>query len=200
MILELKKDQLKAAIADIAPMAKRVDKTLPVMRRARVAYRKGALWLEGTDRFIALRTLIAPISMEQGEGWEDFELSVESLELLAKLSPTKIEVTPEGVTVLSGTGNVKLEKINDGTSLPAIEKMIDENWDKPYEEWGINGEIEEPVGFRPDLIKHIKDVVVVPRRVNSNKPARLVTKQGNRIEGIIMPVRMPVESLDVVFE
>lgn len=42
--------------------------------------------------------------------------------------------------------------------------------------------------------------MVVPRRVNSNKPARLVTKQGNRIEGIIMPVRMPVESLDVVFE
>ena len=166
--------ELKPALANVLGVIKR-NQHLPTLEAAKVTAGDGKLKLLATDRFIVIEHAI-----DYAIGQEfSYVLDEESLQLLAKLPPMQqVDFTPDGVVAK----NIKFTPADvdfPETVGDLLEKAWDDYWKKPVErEW--------EVCFKPELVKHIKDVVIIPHP-NGGRDARL---QAPDLRGLMMGARL----------
>ena len=166
--------ELKPALANVLGTIKNVN-NLPVLEAAKITVGDDKLKFLATDRFSAIEHEITYATDTEFS----YILDAESLQLLAKLPPLQeVDFTPDGVVAK----NIKFtpadvdfpEAVGD-----LLEKAWDDHWKKPVDrEW--------EVCFKPELVKHIKDVVIIPHP-NGGRDARL---QAPDLRGLMMGARL----------
>ena len=177
--------ELKASIADVLPVMKNSRKQmLPPIAKALVVSDGWVVKFQATDRFIVVESQF----YERGENDDAlpefmFLVDIPSFEALKTVGMAdRVTVTAEGFC--SGRINVPAE---DVAGWPALHKFMDEAWNDPnyFEEEDDGGLVSD--AFRPELVKHIKDVLILPRRNGVGRPSRFYAK--DRVRGVIMPTR-----------
>ena len=177
--------ELKASIADVLPVMKNSRKQLiETIAKALVISDGRRVKFQSTDRFIVVESQF----YERGENDDAlpefrFLADIPSVEALKTVGMTDlVTVTAEGFG--SGRINVPAE---DAAEWPALYKLMDETWNDPnYFKWEDDGGLFYDA-FRPELVKHIKDVLILPRRNGTGRPSRIYAK--DRVRGVIMPTR-----------
>lgn len=194
-------------IMDLHATMKRDVQTLPSLSRALIKLDHDGVHAVATDRYIVVDSALKADLPEDcaSEHWLSFTpslLSLQSWELLkgSAGSVHAVEVTDKGLGVFLDQSAihgdlldeaapqivVRFEEDEDG-NFPNLEQLI-ENAHK--NERDINDTGRD--GFRLELVKHIKGVMVEPRSIGLGKPG-LIHTQPPRATGIIMPVRIGLE-------
>lgn len=194
-------------IMDLYATMKRNGQTLPSLSRALIKLEHDGVHAVATDRYIVVDSALKADLPEDysSEHWLSFTpslLSLQSWELLkgSAGSVHAVEVTSEGLGIFldqsaihGGLLNeaapqivVRFDEDEDG-NFPNLEQLI-ENAHKNERDIDNTGRD----GFRLELVKHIKGVMVEPRSIGFGKPGFIHT-QPPRATGIIMPVRIGLE-------
>lgn len=166
--------ELKPALANVLGVIKR-NRHIPELEAAKITVGDGKLKLLATDRFIIIEHAIdCKIDQEFS-----YVLDGESLQLLAKLPLTQqVDFAPDGVVAK----NIKFTPA-DVDYPEVIEGVLDEAWG---DDWKKPAEREWEVCFRSELVKHIKDVLIIPHP-NGGRDARL---QAPDLRGLMMGARL----------
>lgn len=179
---------LKASIADVLPVMKIGAKQhVPLLAHAAVVSDGETVRFEATDRFCVVYSTFA---------WADGD---------DKFPEFRAFVDVDALTALKGYGNMAdlsldeegfvLRKGDDATRFsvsepgdwPDLARFADEAWlDGDY---FTPGEETEPAAFNPMIVKHIKDVQVIPRLNKTRKPWRIQAR--GRVKGVVMPIGLP---------
>lgn len=166
--------ELKPALANVLGVIKR-NQHIPTLEAAKITAGDGKLNLLATDRFIVIEHSIDYVKDQEFS----YVLDEESLQLLAKLPPMQqVDFTPDGVVAK----NIKFTPA-DIDYPDAIEKLLEDAWG---DDWKKPVEREREVCFKPELVKHIKDVVIIPHP-NGGRDARL---QAPDLRGLMMGARL----------
>ena len=177
--------ELKACIADVLPVMKNSRKQmLPPIAKALVVSDGWAVKFQATDRFIVIEsTLNGSRNAEDELPKFRYVVDIPSLEALKTIGMSDtVTITSDGF---------KSERVTvqgeDAAEWPALYKFMDETWNDPnYFEWkDDHGRVSD--AFRPELVKHIKDVLILPRTNGVGQPSRIYAK--DRVRGVIMPTR-----------
>ena len=172
--------ELKPALANVLGVIKR-NKHIPTLEAAKVTAGDGKLKLLATDRFIVIEHAIDYVTDQEFS----YILDEESLQLLAKLPPMQqVDFTPDGVVAK----NIKFTPA-DVDYPEAIESLLDEAWG---DDWKKPVEREWELSFKPELVKHIKDVLIIPHP-NGGQKARL---QAPDLRGLMMGARLKEKQND----
>ena len=165
---------LKPALTNVLGTIKNVA-NLPTLEAAKIVVGGGKIKFLATDRFAAIQHEI-----EYNTDAEfSYALDADSLQLLAKLPPLQeVEFTPSGVVAK----NIKFTPA-DVDYPEAIESLLDEAWG---DDWKKPAEREWELAFKPELVKHIKDVLIIPHP-NGGRKARL---QAPDLRGLMMGARI----------
>ena len=171
---------LKPALANVLGTIKNVT-NLPFLEAAKITVGDGKIKFLATDRFVAIEHEIA----YNTDAEFSYILDAESLQLLAKLPPSQgVEFTPLGVV----TKNIKFTPADLDFPSPVID-LIDNAWKDEWlkdEEQGVKSRNAGIVtGYKPSLVKHIKDVVIIPQPYGGQK-ARL---RAPGLRGVLMGTR-----------
>lgn len=165
---------LKPALTNVLGVIKR-NQHIPTLEAAKITAGDGKLKLLATDRFIIIEHAI-DYKIEQEFS---YALDGESLQLLAKLPPLQqVDFTPDGVVAK----NIKFTPA-DVDYPEAIEKLLEDAWG---DDWKKPAEREWELSFKPELVKHIKDVLIIPHPKGGQK-ARL---QAPDLRGLMMGARL----------
>ena len=180
--------ELKASIADVLPVMKAgLKQAIPTLAYARVVSDGETVRFEASDRFCVVYSTFA--WADGDERFPEFRTFVDVDALTAlKGYGTMADLS------LDGEGFV-LRKKDDATRFsvsqpgdwPDLARFVDETWgDKDY---FTPGDETEPAAFNPMIVKHIKDVQIIPRVNKSRKPWRIQAK--GRVKGVVMPIGLP---------
>ena len=165
---------------------------LPVLEAAKITVGDGKLKFLATDRFSAIEHEITYATDTEFS----YILDSESLQLLAKLPPLQeAEFTPFGVVAK----NIKFTPAD--IDFPTVtQSLIDTAWkDEWLEEQGHNT-VEGAItgfkdgvitGYKPTLVKHIKDVEIIPQP-HGGQNARL---RAPGLRGLLMGTRVKLEEI-----
>lgn len=179
----IKAGDVKPSIADVLPVIKKGAKEgFSSISHAAVVSDGSRVFFAASDRYIALRSVF-----HTGEDLPTFRFfaSVEMLEII-KSQPVNavVQVSDEGFEI-KGTLNVELPGVSLA-DFPDLERLIDEAWnDKDY---FTPTKTDLMCGCDPLLVKHIKDVIIIPRLNKMAGAWRIQAK--NRVEGVIMPRKL----------
>ena len=172
--------ELKPALANVLGVIKR-NQHIPALEAAKITVGDGKLKLLATDRFIIIEHAI-DYKIDQEFS---YVLDEESLQLLAKLPlMQQVDFTPDGVVAK----NIKFTPA-DVDYPEAIESLLDEAWG---DDWKKPAEREWELAFKPELVKHIKDVLIIPHPDGGRK-ARL---QAPDLRGLMMGARLKEKQND----
>lgn len=162
--MELTIKELKPALTNIIGLTG--DDTLPMINGVYVVNRQDGLKLYATDRVTAIENKFHPTE-DPAEEFEYF-LDREAVQLLSKLAPTRtVTFTRDGV---SSQKNIEFKPTAENFPKTVIE-LIDNAW---KDAWLELPKVEGwEVGYSPALLKHIKDVVIIPHPNGFNQ-ARLI--------------------------
>lgn len=155
--------ELKPALTNIIGLTG--DDTLPMINGVYVVNSEAGLKLYATDRVTAIENKFPPTE-EHVEEFEYF-LDREAVQLISKLPLSRtVTFTRDGVS----SQNVEF-KPADREFPKAVIEMIDDAWKDAWLELPkVEGEV---IGYNPALLKHIKDVVIIPHPNGFNQ-ARLI--------------------------
>ena len=155
--------ELKPALTNILGLTG--DDTLPMINGAYVVNNQAGLKLYATDRVTAIENKFHPTE-DPAEEFEYF-LDREAVQLISKLPLNRtVTFTPEGVS----SQNIEFKPADQEFPKTVIE-LIDNAW---KDAWFELPKVEGwEVGYNPALLKHIKDVVIIPHPNGFNQ-ARLI--------------------------
>ena len=173
-MFKISMQELKPALTNVLGTIRKTE-DMPTIAQARIVSDGESVTVTATDRFIAFEQ-----SLWEGGGVDPFELNInlESLELINKL--------PKGRQLEIDGGGVRAGKITFSPSdedYPNVKSLIDNAWDD--EQWNAL-ERKYLAGYNPQLVKHIKDVKIIPHPQGAGR-ARL---QAPRLKGVIMGVKI----------
>lgn len=179
---------LKPALTNVLGTIKNVN-NLSVLEAAKITAGDGRLKFLATDRFSAIEHEIAYHAAAE----LSYILDAESLQLLAKLPPLQeVEFTPDGVVAK----NIKFTPAD--LDFPSeVSNLIDAAWKDEWlenEEQGAKSRKAGIItGYKPTLVKHIKDVEIIPQP-HGGQNARL---RAPGLRGLLMGTRVKLEALHV---
>ena len=155
--------ELKPALTNIIGLTG--DDTLPMINGVYVVNGEDGLKLYATDRVTAIENEFHPTE-DPAEEFEYF-LDRESVQLLSKLALNRtVTFTPDGVS----SQNIEFKPADQEFPKTVIE-LIDNAWKDAWLELPkVEGQV---IGYDPALLKHIKDVVIIPHPNGFNQ-ARLI--------------------------
>ena len=155
--------ELKPALTNIIGLTG--DDTLPMINGVYVVNGEAGLKLYATDRVTAIENTFHPTE-DPAEEFEYF-LDRESVQLLSKLALNRtVTFTPNGVS----SQNIEFKPADQEFPKTVIE-LIDNAWKDAWLELPkVEGQV---IGYNPALLKHIKDVVIIPHPNGFNQ-ARLI--------------------------
>ena len=155
--------ELKPALTNIIGLTG--DDTLPMINGVYVVNGEAGLKLYATDRVTAIENKFHPTE-DPAEEFEYF-LDREAVQLLSKLAPNRVVTfTPDGVS----SQNIEFKPADQEFPKTVIE-LIDNAWKDAWLELPkVEGQV---IGYNPALLKHIKDVVIIPHPNGFNQ-ARLI--------------------------
>ena len=161
--------ELKPALTNIIGLTG--DDTLPMINGVYVVNGEDGLKLYATDRVTAIENKFHPTE-DPAEEFEYF-LDREAVQLLSKLALNRtVTFTPNGVS----SQNIEFKPADQEFPKTVIE-LIDNAW---KDEWfelpkvvGWPKVTDWDFGYNPALLKHIKDVVIIPHPNGFNQ-ARLI--------------------------
>ena len=144
--------ELKPALTNIIGLTG--DDTLPMINGVYVVNNQDGLKLYSTDRVTAIENTFHPTE-DPAEEFEYF-LDRESVQLLSKLALNRtVTFTPDGVS----SQNIEFKPADQEFPKTVIE-LIDNAWKDAWLELPkVEGQV---IGYNPALLKHIKDVVIIP--------------------------------------
>ena len=178
--------ELKPALANVLGTIKNVN-NLPTLEAAKITVGDGKLKFLATDRFSAIEHEIA----YHTDAEFSYVLDAESLQLLAKLPPLQdVEFTPLGVVAK----NIKFTPAD--LDFPStVSNLIDAAWKDEWledEEQGAKSRKAGIItGYKPTLVKHIKDVEIIPQP-HGGQQARL---RAPGLRGLLMGTRVKLEEI-----
>ena len=155
--------ELKPALTNIIGLTG--DDTLPMINGVYVVNDEAGLKLYATDRVTAIENKFHPTE-DPAEEFEYF-LDREAVQLLSKLALNRtVTFTPDGVS----SQNIEFKPADQEFPKTVIE-LIDNAWKDAWLELPkVEGQV---IGYNPALLKHIKDVVIIPHPNGFNQ-ARLI--------------------------
>ena len=155
--------ELKPALTNIIGLTG--DDTLPMINGVYVVNGEAGLKLYATDRVTAIENKFHPTE-DPAEEFEYF-LDREAVQLISKLPLNRtVTFTPDGVS----SQNIEFKPADQEFPKTVIE-LIDNAWKDAWLELPkVEGQV---IGYNPALLKHIKDVVIIPHPNGFNQ-ARLV--------------------------
>ena len=155
--------ELKPALTNVIGLTG--DDTLPMINGVYVVNGEAGLKLYATDRVTAIENKFHPTE-DPAEEFEYF-LDRESVQLLSKLALNRtVTFTPDGVS----SQNIEFKPADQEFPKTVIE-LIDNAWKDAWLELPkVEGQV---IGYNPALLKHIKDVVIIPHPNGFNQ-ARLI--------------------------
>ena len=155
--------ELKPALTNIIGLTG--DDTLPMINGVYVVNDGAALRLYATDRVTAIENKFRATE-DPAEEFEYF-LDREAVQLLSKLPLNRtVTFTPDGVS----SQNIEFKPAEQEFPKTVIE-LIDNAWKDAWLELPkVEGQV---IGYNPALLKHIKDVVIIPHPNGFNQ-ARLI--------------------------
>ena len=155
--------ELKPALTNIIGLTG--DDTLPMINGVYVVNGETGLKLYATDRVTAIENKFDPTE-DPAEEFEYF-LDREAVQLLSKLALNRtVTFTPDGVS----SQNIEFKPADQEFPKTVIE-LIDNAWKDAWLELPkVEGQV---IGYDPALLKHIKDVVIIPHPNGFNQ-ARLI--------------------------
>ena len=155
--------ELKPALTNILGLTG--DDTLPMINGAYVVNNQAGLKLYATDRVTAIENKFHPTE-DPAEEFEYF-LDREAVQLISKLPLNRmVTFNPSGVN----SQNIEFKPADENFPKTVIE-LIDNAW---HGAWFELPKVEGwEVGYNPALLKHIKDVVIIPHPNGLNQ-ARLI--------------------------
>ena len=177
---------LKPALTNVLGTIKNVA-NLPPLEAAKIVVGGGKIKFLATDRFAAIEHEIAYST----DAEFSYALDAESLQLLAKLPPLQeVEFTPSGVVAK----NIKFTPAD--LDFPTVtQRLIDAAWKDEWledEQQGIDVHNKGLItGYRPTLVKHIKDVEIIPQP-HGGENARL---RAPGLRGLLMGTRVKLEEI-----
>ena len=144
--------ELKPALTNIIGLTG--DDTLPMINGVYVVNNQDGLKLYATDRVTAIENEFRATE-DPAEEFEYF-LDREAVQLLSKLPLNRmVTFTPDGVS----SQNIEFKPADQEFPKTVIE-LIDNAW---KDAWLELPKVEGwDVGYNPALLKHIKDVVIIP--------------------------------------
>ena len=180
--------ELKPALANVLGTIKNVN-NLPTLEAAKITVGDGKLKFLATDRFAAIEHEIAYSTDSEFS----YVLDSESLQLLAKLPLLQdVDFTPLGVVAK----NIKFTPA-DLDFPSAVINLIDAAWKDEWledEEQGAKSRNAGIItGYKPSLVKHIKDVEIIPQP-HGGQNARL---RAPGLRGVLMGTRVKLGELNV---
>ena len=155
--------ELKPALTNIIGLTG--DDTLPMINGVYVVNGEAGLKLYSTDRVTAIENKFHPTE-DPAEEFEYF-LDREAVQLISKLPLNRtVTFTPDGVS----SQNIEFKPADQEFPKTVIE-LIDNAWKDAWLELPkVEGQV---IGYDPALLKHIKDVVIIPHPNGFNQ-ARLI--------------------------
>ena len=155
--------ELKPALTNIIGLTG--DDTLPMINGVYVVNNQDGLKLYATDRVTAIENKFHPTE-DPAEEFEYF-LDREAVQLISKLPLNRtVTFTPDGVS----SQNIEFKPADREFPKTVIE-LIDNAWKDAWLELPkVEGQV---IGYNPALLKHIKDVVIIPHPNGFNQ-ARLI--------------------------
>ena len=155
--------ELKPALTNIIGLTG--DDTLPMINGVYVVNGEAGLKLYATDRVTAIENKFHPTE-DPAEEFEYF-LDREAVQLISKLPLNRtVTFTPDGVS----SQNIEFKPADQEFPKTVIE-LIDNAWKDAWLELPkVEGQV---IGYNPALLKHIKDVVIIPHPNGFNQ-ARLI--------------------------
>ena len=155
--------ELKPALTNIIGLTG--DDTLPMINGVYVVNGEAGLKLYATDRVTAIENEFR--ATEDPAVEFEYFLDRESVQLLSKLALNRlVEFTPDGVS----SQNIEFKPADQDFPKTVIE-LIDNAWKDAWLELPkVEGQV---IGYNPALLKHIKDVVIIPHPNGFNQ-ARLI--------------------------
>ena len=178
---------LKPALTNVLGTIKNVA-NLPPLEAAKIVVGGGKIKFLATDRFAAIEHEIAYST----DAEFSYALDAESLQLLAKLPPLQsVEFTPSGVVAK----NIKFTPAD--LDFPTVtQRLIDAAWKDEWLEDEEQGEKSRKAGiitgYKPTLVKHIKDVEIIPQP-HGGQNARL---RAPGLRGLLMGTRVKLEEIN----
>ena len=161
--MQLTVRELKPALTNIIGLTG--DDTLPMINGVYVVNGEAGLKLYATDRVTAIENKFHPTE-DPAEEFEYF-LDREAVQLISKLPLNRtVTFTPDGVS----SQNIEFKPADQEFPKTVIE-LIDNAWKDAWLELPkVEGQV---IGYDPALLKHIKDVVIIPHPNGFNQ-ARLI--------------------------
>ena len=161
--MQLTVRELKPALTNIIGLTG--DDTLPMINGVYVVNGEAGLKLYATDRVTAIENKFHPTE-DPAEEFEYF-LDREAVQLISKLPLNRtVTFTPDGVS----SQNIEFKPADQEFPKTVIE-LIDNAWKDAWLELPkVEGQV---IGYNPALLKHIKDVVIIPHPNGFNQ-ARLI--------------------------
>ena len=180
--------ELKASIADVLPVMKAGAKQhAPILAHAAVVSDGKTVRFEVTDRFCVVYSTFA--WADGDDKFPEFRtfVDVDTLTALKGYGTgVDLRVDGEGFVLCKGDDATRFNVSQPG-DWPDLARFADEAWgDKDY---FTAGDETEPAAFNPMIVKHIKDVQVIPRLNKTRKPWRIQAR--DRVKGIVMPIGLP---------
>ena len=178
---------LKPALTNVLGTIKNVA-NLPPLEAAKIVVGGGKIKFLATDRFAAIEHEIA----YNTDAEFSYALDAESLQLLAKLPPLQeVEFTPDGVVAK----NIKFTPAD--LDFPTVtQRLIDTAWKDEWLDDEEQGEKSRKAGiitgYKPTLVKHIKDVEIIPQP-HGGQQARL---RAPGLRGLLMGTRVKLEEIN----
>ena len=180
--------ELKASIADVLPVMKVSAKQhAPLLAHAAVVSDGETVRFEATDRFCVVYSTFA--WADGDERFPEFTtfVDVDTLTALKGYGTmADLGVDGEGFVLRRGDDATRFNVSQPG-DWPDLKRFVDDAWgDKDY---FTPGDETEPAAVNPMIVKHIKDVQIIPRLNKSRKQWRIQAK--GRVKGVLMPVGLP---------
>ena len=181
--------ELKASIADVLPVMKVGAKQhVPLLAYARVVSNGETIRFEATDRFCVVYSTFA--WADGDERFPEFTTFVDIDTLTAVKGygvAAQLFLDEDGFVLRKGDDSTRFNAGEPDGDWPDLAHFVDDAWgDKDY---FTPGEKTEPAAVNPMIVKHIKDVQIIPRLNKSRRQWRIQAK--DRVKGILMPVGLP---------
>ena len=179
---------LKASIADVLPVMKAgLKQSFPTLTYARVVSDGETIWFEATDRFCVVYSAFA---WADGDEWfPEFSTFVDIDTLTAIKGygvAAQLFLDEDGFVLRKGDDSTRFNA-GEPDEWADLARFVDEAWGD--EDYYTPGEETGAAAFNPTIVKHIKDVQVLPRVNKTRKPWRI--QAGGRVKGIVMPMGLP---------
>ena len=177
---------LKASIADVLPVMKvGAKQQVPLLAHAAVVSDGETVRFDASDRFCVVYSTFA--WADGDERFPEFRtfVDVDTLTALKGYGTgADLHVDGEGFVLRKGDDATRFS-VSEPGDWPDLAHFVDDAW---YDEdYFTPGDETEPAAVNPMIVKHIKDVQIVPRLNKTRRQWRI--KAGARVKGIVMPLR-----------